>query len=84
MSERIRLRYSGVINFVAAIVSLLISFGFVVVITRRLSVEEFGLWALISALVSYPLMPTSIWGYWYPRFVARGVPKSTGTAFAVL
>jgi len=83
LSERIRLRYSGVINFVAAIVSLLISFGFVVVITRRLSVEEFGLWALISALVSYPLMPTSIWGYWYPRFVARGVPKSTGTAFAV-
>jgi len=83
LPERIRLRYSGVINFVAAMVSLLISFGFVVVITRRLSVEEFGLWALISTLVSYPLMPTSIWGYWYPRFVARGVPKSTGTAFAV-
>lgn len=83
MPERIRLRYSGAINFTAAIVSLLISFGFVIVITRRLSVEEFGLWALISTLVSYPLMPTSIWSYWYPRFVARGIPKSIGTAFAI-
>jgi hypothetical protein len=67
----------------AAIVSLLISFGFVVVITRRLSIEEFGMWALISTLANYPLMPASIWGYWYPRFVARGIPKSTGTAFVV-
>jgi len=83
LPERVRLRYSGAVNFAAAMVSLLISFGFVVVVTRRLSVEEFGLWALISTLVSYPLMPTSIWGYWYPRFVARGIPKSTGTAFAV-
>jgi len=83
LHERVRLRYSGAVNFAAAMVSLLISFGFVVVVTRRLSVEEFGLWALISTLVSYPLMPTSIWGYWYPRFVARGISKSTGTAFAV-
>ncbi len=83
MPEKIRLHYSGAVNFAASVVSLLISFGFVVVITRRLSVEEFGLWALISTLMSYPLMPTSIWGYWYPRFVARGVPKSTGTAFTV-
>jgi hypothetical protein len=83
LPEKIRLRYSGAVNFVAAIVSLFISFGFVVVIIRRLSIEEFGLWALISALVSYPLMPANIWGYWYPRFVARGTPKSTGTAFVV-
>jgi len=83
LPQRVKLRYSGAVNFAAAIVSLLVSFGFVVVVTRRLSVEEFGLWALISTLASYPLIPTSIWGYWYPRFVARDVPKSAGTAFAI-
>ncbi len=83
MSEGVRLRYAGIVNFTANIARLIVSLGFVVIVTRRLSVEEFGLWAIILALVNYPIMPISFWNYWCSRFVARRIPRSLGTGIAV-
>lgn len=79
----VRLRYAGVVNFLAAVVRLVISFGFVVVVTRRLSVEELGLWAIVLSLSNYLVMPMGFWGYWCSRFVARGVRHSLGTGLVM-
>ncbi|MCX8142205.1 MAG: hypothetical protein N3F04_05540 [Candidatus Nezhaarchaeota archaeon] len=78
-SDGIRLRYAGILNFAALVVRLMISMGFIIVVTRRLSVEEFGLWILTISLISYLNMPMGLWSYWYPRSIARGVPGSFGT-----
>ncbi|MEM4576622.1 MAG: hypothetical protein QW701_04060 [Candidatus Nezhaarchaeales archaeon] len=70
-------------NYLVTVFRLLISMGFVMIITRRLSVEEFGLWALIGSLISYPLVPIGLWTYWCPRSIARNVPRSFGTGLTI-
>jgi len=44
---------------------------FVLIITRRLSPEEFGLWSLIGSVVAYFLISESIISYWSLRQIAR-------------
>jgi len=79
MPREVRLRYAGALNYLAMIVRLIVSIGFITIITRKLTVEEFGLWAIISNLVSYPVILVSFWSYWCSGSVARNVPKSLGS-----
>ena len=44
---RIRLRFSSIVNYSAMIYRMLVAIGFIVV-ARRLSVDEFGLWVLFG------------------------------------
>ena len=70
--SKVKLRLSGGLAFAANLVGYLTGFIFTVLITRRLSAEEFGVWALISSLIVYSLIPYDLVGSWIMRDAARG------------
>jgi len=69
---RVRLRYSGLVLFSSRAFSMVMGLLFTVMVTRRLSVNEFGVWQYISALLGYFILPSSIVSFWLTRDVARG------------
>jgi len=73
----IRVTYTGLIGFVVSIISVITGLMFTVLVTRKLTPEEFGLWALIGSMIAYFLIMEPIVSYWTTREIARG--KSVGT-----
>ncbi|MEM0482560.1 MAG: hypothetical protein QXM16_06730 [Nitrososphaerota archaeon] len=67
-----KLRLTGAVAFSAALYAQLIGILFSVLIARKLSTTEFGLWAYVGSLVSYSLMPVALVGGWIARDAARG------------
>ena len=67
----IRVTYSGLIAFVVGIGSIFTGLLFVLIVTRRLSPEEFGTWAVIGSMLSYFVISENIIGYWTSRQIAR-------------
>jgi len=67
----IRVTYSGLIAFAVGIGSLLTGMMFVLIITRRLTPEEFGIWSLIGSIISYFLISEMIISFWSTRQIAR-------------
>ena len=84
--SKVRLRLSGAIMFAANLVGYLTGFLFTVFITRRLSEEEFGVWALIGSFITYSLMPFNLISSWISRDAARGkkIAGSAAALFALL
>ncbi len=72
LSRAIRLRYTGLVAFLMRIGSVFTGLAFTVLVTRNLSVSDFGLWQYISILCSYLLFPNGLINYWSTRFTARG------------
>lgn len=70
--SNVRVTYSGLIAFVVGIASTITGFVFTIIVTRRLSPEDFGLWTLIGSLVSYVVIVEPIISYWTSRQIARG------------
>ena len=70
--SKVRLRLSGALAFAANLVGYVTGFIFTVFITRRLSEEEFGVWALISSFIVYSLTPYNLVSSWISRDAARG------------
>ncbi|MEM2498354.1 MAG: hypothetical protein QXR81_08265, partial [Candidatus Nezhaarchaeales archaeon] len=70
--ERIRLRYTGFIAFIAQGFTVITGVLFTLTITRRLTPEEFGLWQYIGVFLAYFLLPFRPISYWATRFAARG------------
>ena len=54
--------------------SILAGLAFTVVVTRQLTPEEFGVWAVIGSMLSYSVITEPIISYWTTRQVARGKP----------
>ncbi len=79
MSTRIRLRYSTVVNFASMIYRIVVAVGFVVIVARRLSVSEFGLWGVIFSVSSMLASLVMLWSSWAQRFYARGWKHAFGT-----
>ncbi|MHA1989180.1 MAG: hypothetical protein ACW98D_21360, partial [Promethearchaeota archaeon] len=75
----IRVTYSGMISFIIGIVSVLTGLVFTLIVTRQLSQEEFGTWALIGGLTTYALILRPVISFWSVREIARG-EKSGKTA----
>jgi len=80
--SKVKLRLSGGLAFAANILSYLTGFVFSVFITRRLTEEEFGIWALIGSLINYGLVPFYLVSPWISRDAARG-KKVLGPALAL-
>ena len=72
--SRIRLKYSGLVVFSSKIFSLLTGLLFVLMATRKLSVEDYGLWSALGAFTSYFVLPTALFTYWAGRDMSRGFP----------
>lgn len=75
----IRVTYSGIISFIIGIVSVFTGLIFTLIVTRQLSQEEFGTWALIGGLTTYALILRPLISFWSVREIARG-EKSGKTA----
>jgi hypothetical protein len=61
--------------------------AFTVIVTRSLTVSEFGLWSMISQYIAYTAIPLSnIASFWIVRYAARGFKQapSSGILFATM
>jgi len=72
----IRVTCSGLISLAVAFSSIITGAIFTLILTRQLSVEEFGTWGLIGSIVSYMLLMESPIFFWITREIARGVPSA--------
>ena len=72
--DDIRVTYSGLLGFAVAICGMFAGIVFTIIVTRQLSPEEFGVWAVIGSIASYSIATEPIISYWTTRQVARGKP----------
>ena len=72
----IRVTYSGLISFAVGISSIITGAAFTLIITRQLSVEDFGTWNLIGSIVAYMLLMESTVFFWIIRETARKIPSA--------
>ncbi len=83
MAHRIRLRYSTIVNYASMLYRMAAAVGFVVVVARRLSIEEFGLWGIIFSASNMLAALVALWSVWAQRFYARGREDAPGTGFVL-
>lgn len=76
----IRVTYTGLISFIISISTVATGLIFVIIVTRQLTLEEFGTFNLISGLVTYVYIFRPMIGYWATREIARGI-ETGRTAF---
>jgi len=69
----IRVTYSGLISLVVGLVSVITGLIFILVITRRLTPDEFGTWSLIGGLIIYVVVVEPVISFWTTRQTARGL-----------
>ena len=72
--DDIRVTYSGLLGFAVAMGGMLAGVAFTIIVTRQLTPEEFGVWAVIGSMTSYSIAAEPIISYWTTRQVARGKP----------
>ena len=72
--DDIRVAYSGLLGFAVAIGGVFAGLAFTVIVTRQLTPEEFGVWAVIGSMASYSITAEPIISYWTTRQIARGKP----------
>lgn len=75
----IRVTYSGLIALLTGVISLGSGLIFMVIVTRTLSIEEYGMWGVIIGLLAYGSILDSLISVWVVRETARGA-KSGKTA----
>jgi O-antigen/teichoic acid export membrane protein len=68
----IPLRKTGLVVFGARIVSIFTGLVFLVMITRSLSAQQFGLYEVITDLVAFAAYPAALVVFWATRDIARG------------
>ena len=72
MEKAVQPRRTGLIVFSSRMVSVFTGLIFLVMITRWLSPDQFGLWEFILDLVIFSSFPVGLFTYWATREVARG------------
>ena len=81
----IRVTYTGLVTFGLRLVIILVNMAFLLIVTRTLTVEEYGTWGLISNMLVYVVLAEVIVGYWMSRETARKVDSAgTGAVASVL
>lgn len=68
----IRVTYSGLIALGVGLISAITGVVFTLIVTRRLSPEEFGIWSIIGNMINYFLVAQPVITYWSTRQIARG------------
>jgi len=68
---KIRLKYSGFLLFASKILSVATGFGFILMIARSVSIEEFGIWGNINDILGYFVLLAAVIPFWTTRFVSR-------------
>lgn len=70
--NKIRVTYSGFISFFVGSSTIFTGLIFTLIVTRSLTQEEFGTWAVIGTLLGYVLLINPVISYWNTREFARG------------
>lgn len=71
-ARAVRVRFSTVFNYLSHMYRLALALGFTVIVARRLSIPDYGLYIMIMGLVNIVSSIYMLWCYWVPRFYARG------------
>ena len=71
MSE-IRATHTGFINLSTGLIRVIFAFIFITLITRSLTVEQFGEYSVILSVVIYIITSHWVISYWVTREIARG------------
>ena len=71
--SNIRVTYSGLIQFVVGLIIIIAGFVSTLIVTRSLTVEEFGTWRLILGVIVYALAIQPMISFWSTREIARGI-----------
>ena len=79
LSQRIRLRFSGLALFASKVFSIITGFIFVITVTRNISSHDFGVWQNIGDVVGYFVILSGIIPGWVTRYVARGHENAATT-----
>jgi O-antigen/teichoic acid export membrane protein len=72
MSKQISVRRTGLVVFSARIGSIFTGLAFLLLMTRSLSTQQFGLWEVILDVVTFASYPSGLLVYWATRDIARG------------
>ena len=68
----ISLRRTGLVVFGARIASIFTGLVFLVMMTRSLSAQQFGLYEVITDIVAFSAYPAGLVAFWATRDIARG------------
>jgi len=68
----IRVTHSGFVNLFTGLVRVVAAFIFITLLTRSLTVEEFGQYSLILSITVYVITSHWVISYWVTREIARG------------
>jgi len=79
--NEIRLRYSGLVVFATNVFSIATRLAFMLMVTRSISADEYGIWGNVGDVYQYFIMFAGIFPFWATRFIARGRAGSAGTGF---
>jgi len=79
----IRVRYSTIMNYISEMYRLILAILFTLVIVRKLTVPEYGLWTTIMGVVSILSGVHSIWCTWSLRYYARKRYDMVSFAYAL-
>ena len=83
--SNIRVTYSGLISFAITLVTVFTGLGFMIIVTRILSTQEYGTWGLINSLMIYGVVFTAIPVFWLSRETARELKtEKTGLLSSVI
>lgn len=64
---------------------MVLGFAFTFLLTRRVTIEDYSVWVMISKYVGYLVMPSVIYTNWIPRDISRGNNNSkTGFYSSIL
>jgi O-antigen/teichoic acid export membrane protein len=77
--SNIRLKYSGFVLFASRLLSVATGIAFILMVTRSVSPEEFGIWGNVLDLIGYFTLFAGVLPFWTTRFVAREYAGSAKT-----
>ena len=75
MSKQISVRRTGLVVFSARIGSIFTGLVFLLLMTRSLSTQQFGLWEVVIDVVTFASYPSTLLVYWATRDIARGLMR---------
>jgi len=78
--KELRLRYSGFIIFSAQLIGIVTGLIFTLLLTRSMSVAQYGIWTNIFDYTLYFTLFSGLLPFWATRFVARGKEGTVKTS----
>ena len=77
--------YGVAMGAVSTVLRVFASVAFVILVTRRLSIDEFGVWGLIIAIAETFTAIPELWNFWLSRAPkTRGIPRRTAAWTAMM